>query len=89
MLVEIFEKMLVQISVFQNKGSGWIFDYIGSFYISIVPYEPIKGSSYIPLLDSFIAHKKAVINVKNLHDHKCLLYAVTSALYQVEKILNV
>ena len=51
-----------------------------SFDIGIVPHEAIKGSSYIPL-PNFIAHKKAVINVKNLHDHKCFLYAVTSALY--------
>ena len=62
-----------------------MFDYIWvSFDISIVRYEPVKGSSYIPL-PSFIAHKKAVINVKNLHDHKCFLYAVTSALYPVKK----
>ena len=73
MLDEIFEERLEQISVFQKNGSGWIFDYIVSFDISIVPYEPIKESSYIPLPSS-IAHKKAVINVKNLHDHKCLLY---------------
>ena len=65
-------------------GSGWIFDYIVSFDISIVPYEAIKGSSYIPL-PSFIAYKNAVINIKNLHDHKCSLYAVTLALYPVKK----
>ena len=58
-----------------------MFDYIVSFDISIVRYEPVKGSSYIPL-PSFIAHKQAVINVKNLHDRKCFLYAVTLALYQ-------
>jgi len=69
-------------------GSGWTLDYIVGFDISTVPYKPIKGSGYIPL-PSFIAYKNAVINIKNLHDHKCLLYAVTSALYPVEKFLNV
>ena len=68
MLDVLFEERLEQISVFQNMGSGWIFDYIVSFDISIVPYEAIKGSSYIPL-PSFIAYKNAVINIKNLHDH--------------------
>ena len=67
---------------------GYVIIYIVSFDIGIVPYEPVKGSSYIPL-PSFMASKKAVINVKNLHDYKCFLYAVTSAVYPVEKILNV
>ena len=31
---------------------------------NIAKYEPLKGSSYIPLFE-VLAHKKAIINVKN------------------------
>ena len=44
------------------------------------PYEPLSGSSYIPL-PSKLASKKAIINVKNHKDHECFKWAVTSAIY--------
>lgn len=79
-----FEKLLEKAEKYQKEGSGWVFDYVESLDISIVPFDPLKGSSYIPT-PSFIENKKAVINVKNQHDHECLKWASTAAIFPVEK----
>ena len=49
--------MLEQVSQFQNDQSGWQFDQVEYFDIDIDPFEPLAGSSYIPLLKK-IASKK-------------------------------
>ena len=75
---------LEKISKFQNKGSGWQFEEVGSFDITVDPFNPLGGSSYFPL-PSKLAAKKAVINVKNMKDNECFKWAVTSAVYPREK----
>ena len=47
-------------------------------YLNIAKYEPLDGSSYIPLPKA-LADKKAIINVKS-KDNKCLFHAINSAL---------
>ena len=48
-----------------------------------VKYEPLGGSSYIPL-PGFLAAKKAIINLRN-EDDECFKWAITRALNPVEK----
>ena len=48
------------------------------FYSITAEYEPLKGSSYIPLPKP-IAIRKAILNVK-YNDDKCLEWALKSAL---------
>ena len=72
------------IEQFQNNGSGWQFDQVEYFDINIDPFEPLSGSSYIPLPEK-LASKKAIINVKNENDHECFKWAVTSAVFPKEK----
>ena len=48
-----------------------------------VKYEPLGGSSYIPL-PAFLAAKKAIINLKN-GDDECFKWAIARALNPVEK----
>ena len=57
------EKFLESIENFQNQSSNWQFDEVVSFSIDIDPYNPLSGSSYLPL-PKFLADKKAIINVK-------------------------
>ena len=83
----ITERLLERISNFQKEKSGWVFEYVVQFQIKFALYEPLKGSSYIPL-PSFIAHKKAVKNVKNQNDHECFKWAVTVAVYGKKFIQN-
>ena len=48
-----------------------------------VKYEPLDGSSYIPL-PRFLAAKQAIINLRNEAD-ECFKWAITRALNPVEK----
>jgi len=66
-----------EINTFIQHGSGWIFHSNIKIDINIYRYNPIRGSSYIPL-PSIIANKKACINVKNNND-KCFLYSVIAS----------
>ena len=47
-----------------------------------VKYEPLGGSSYIPL-PKFLAAKKAIINLNN-EDNECFKWAITRALNPVK-----
>ena len=46
-------------------------------------YEPMKGSSFIPLPD-WISNKKAIINIQN-KDEKCFLWCILRYLYLIDK----
>ena len=67
------------IEKFTNIASGLEIDHCIKLYLNIAKYEPLKGSSYIPLPET-LANKKAIINVKN-DDNKCLEWALKFALY--------
>ena len=71
---EYKEDLMRQISEFEAKQSGWVFDSVIFLEINIYKYRPLKGSSYIDLPD-IIKNKKACLNVKNT-DQKCFLYSV-------------
>ena len=72
---------------FQNQGSGWHLSKVETLDIDIDPFEPLDGSSYIPLPKK-IADKKAIINVKNESDNYCFKWAVTSAIYSMNKLIQ-
>ncbi|EDO33603.1 predicted protein [Nematostella vectensis] len=64
-LSDLFDTMtnylLGLVELFQKQGSGWQFDQVEYFDINIDPFEPLSGSSYIPLPPK-LASKKAIIN---------------------------
>ena len=88
---ELFSKMketvLKSLANFHKQGSNWRFHSVLSLDLHAVKYQPLGGSSYIPL-QSFIAAKKAIINLNN-EDDECFKWAITRALNPVENILNV
>ena len=45
------------------EGSNWNFQRVQLICLDIAKYEPLKEGSYIPL-PSFLANKRAIINVK-------------------------
>ena len=81
------ETVLESLAKFQRQGSNWRFHSVFSLNLHTVKYEPLGGSSYIPL-PAFLAAKKAIVNIKNEND-ECLKWAITRALNLVEKTLNV
>ena len=74
-----FSMLVARIEDFVQNGSGWRLNTLKTLWLDVAKYEPIKGSSYLPLPDS-LKNKKAVINVKNDDDH-CLRYALRAALF--------
>ena len=68
---------------FQRQGSNWKFSSVLSLDLHTVKYEPLGGSSYIPLPD-FLAAKKVIINLKN-EDNGCFEWAIIRALNPGEK----
>lgn len=66
-----------------TRGSGWTIDSIELLQLNIAKYEPLKGSSYLPLPE-FIAKKKAIINVQN-KDDKCFMWSVLAKLHPAQK----
>ena len=72
------DKVLEVMASFQRNGSNWTFKSITRLEIHTVAYEPLRGSSYIPL-PLKLALKKAIINMIN-KDDKCFLWAVLRAL---------
>ena len=80
-----FDKMKAKIieafAKYAKNGSGWFIVSVEKIQIDKSAYDPLKGSSYIPLPKK-IAGKKALINMEN-KDDMCFKYAVTRALNPV------
>ena len=83
-LIDINVKKIIEdLEVYQKNGSGWYFKEVHSLEIHTVDYNPMKGSSYIPLPD-WISNKKAIVNIQN-KDEKCFLWCILRYLYPNEK----
>ena len=81
---EVYDEMVGEIEAEIQKvgdavGSGWQFVEVEKLVLHTTRWEPINGSSYIPL-DPYLANKKAIINMKN-EDDKCFMWSVLRALY--------
>ena len=48
-LNDSFQEILNLLDIWVNEGSGWVIDEIKGLYLNISNYEPLSGSSYIPL----------------------------------------
>ena len=81
---EMVEEIEEEIHKVQNaEGSGWQFLKVIKLVLHTTKWEPIYGSSYIPL-DPYLANKKAIINMQN-EDDKCFMWSVLRALYPKNK----
>ena len=68
-LVQVIRTILDKITIYQHNGSGWYFKEVVHLEIHTVNFNPMRGSSYIPLPD-WIMRKKAIVNIRNTDD-KC------------------
>ena len=85
---ELYDEMTDEIEeeiqkVEDTEGSGWTFLKVIKLVLHTTKWEPIYGSSYIPL-DPYLANKKAIINMQN-EDDKCFMWCVLRALYPKDK----
>lgn len=82
-LRESIMKVVNSFIEYQREGSNWTLDKVLGVNIHIIQYDPIKGSSYLPL-PSKLANNKAIINIQN-SDQKCFMWSVIASLYPVAK----
>ena len=80
-MVEEIEEEIQKVQ--EAEGSGWQFLKVIKLVLHTTRWEPLYGSSYIPL-DPYLANKKAIINMKN-KDGKCFMLSVLRALYPKDK----
>ena len=77
------KKIIEDLEVYQKNGSGWYFKEVVNLEIHTVDYNPMNGSSYIPLPD-WISNKKAIVNIQN-KDEKCFLWCILRYLHPVDE----
>ena len=82
-LSRVIRSIIEKIEVYQKNGSGWYFREIIHLEIHTVDYNPMRGSSYIPLPD-WIMRKKAIVSIRN-KDEKCFLWCVLRYLFPRDK----
>ena len=81
---EMADEIEEEIQKVENaEGSGYTFVKVIKLVLQVTKWEPLYGSSYIPL-DPYLANKKAIINMKN-EDDKCFMWCVLRALYPKDK----
>ena len=76
-------EIIESISTYQQNGSGWYFKEINQLEIHTTEFNPIKGSSYIPLPD-WIMRKKAIVSIRN-KDDKCFIWSILRYLHPRER----
>lgn len=74
--------ILKKMEEFQERDSNWALVSLLRLEININKYQPLKGSTYIPL-PKILENKKACINIQN-SDMYCFKWAIISALSTVE-----
>jgi len=74
-----FAELLNVFAKFLAEGSGMVLDAIVEFRINIFKYEPLAGSSFIPLPVE-LERKRAIVNVEN-EDEKCFMWSVLAGKY--------
>jgi len=72
------EQVLEDLAKFEMNGSGLAFHSVVALDFHTIGYEPLNGSSWVPL-PKFLASKKALINMKNT-DNQCFKWCITRAL---------
>jgi len=68
-----------KVEQWNRRGSNFNIERVSRFVLSIHPYRPLHGSTFVRTPD-FLANKHCLINVQN-NDEKCFVWSVLSALY--------
>ena len=80
----VFEQLLRRILDYQREGSGWVFNKVIGFQVSIHKHAPLKASSYMELPQS-IKNTKTVLNIQN-KDNRCFMWSILAHLHPVKHV---
>ena len=78
--------LMSRLEAFTSNGSGWVVNHLTSFSVLTAAYDPIGGSSFVPL-PKFIRDKKAVLNIKN-RDQNCFFYCLLAHAHPISRFEN-
>ena len=78
------QQILNGIAVWLSEGSGWTIRSLDEHYINTAVYDPLKGSSYIPLPVELRNSSRGLVNLKN-EDNECLRWCHIRYLNPQEK----
>ena len=78
------QQILNGIAVCLSEGSGWTIRSLDEHYINTVVYDPLKGSSYIPLPVELRNSSRGLVNLKN-EDNECFRWCHIRYLSPQEK----
>ena len=79
---EMIQEMIEAMENYNKRGSNWIFKKVIRLDVNFVRWKPLGGSAWVPL-PAKLAHKKAVINMKNQDDF-CFKWCISRAANMVE-----
>lgn len=82
-IASIERQLTAKLDEFNQRGSSWQLHHIKKCIISIAPYRPLVGSSYLRTPD-FIANKHATVNIVNRNDNLCFAWYVLAYLHPVK-----
>ena len=83
LFTKIVQEIMKNLESYQRNGSGWYLSEVIGLEMHTVEYNPLYGSSYIPLPD-WIVRKRAIINIQN-KDNKCFLWCILRYLHPRKK----
>jgi len=87
-IVALQNNLLHKVDQWNKRGSNFNIEHVTRFVLSIHPYRPLHGSTFIRTPE-VLAKKQCLINVQN-NDKKCFVWSVLSALYpqRLSKYIN-
>ena len=75
----IFDNLVKHIEEFQENGSGWVMRELLRLDLHTYVFDPLRGSTYIPLPSDLLA-KQALLNIVS-NDDKCFIWCIIAAIY--------
>ena len=72
------DKLLNTLFTFTSSGSGWNLEKIFDQDVKFAPFNPIRGSSFLPAPPEVDA-SRLLLNIKNRQDHNRFLHCFTAA----------
>ena len=81
---EAFTKMKKSVEEFLQRGSGWTIKEIRHLELCCAKYHPLRASSFIQLPKELLA-KKAILNIQNFEDNKCLIWCLLAHKMQITR----
>ncbi|XP_041350453.1 uncharacterized protein LOC121369418 [Gigantopelta aegis] len=73
-------KIMIDMDNFEGDSSNLDFEEVLTVKLTVTMFQPFRGSAYFPLPPK-LRKKKCLLNIRNIDDHKCFIYAILAHLH--------